>query len=474
MRRFVPLVLAVMILAWAVPSVSVTAGTTEDEADLEELYQSLATMNLSLRSLHDAYSMYAFDSDVDPFDAEYQAFADALPDIHGVPFTMWASVLCQLGEVLDMMSGVTEETSTEDLEAIALAIGDAIVMKELLESLLHVANAPCQNGRALVVVYPGFDPHELRTTISDLLQDGKCVTVTWRVPEAYSLGLGLDANFAMEQLVFTALGTAFTGNSEFTIDPNAEDTDTTFDEVARLGDATLEPHLRQQASSSHANFGDAAIASGIVGGEPVRLGQNPVLVYDQPAGPWIQLQDVCGPTTVTMPVYSPLGTIVETFDFQTDPADAGVDCYSSSSSMDHFSLHDPAYWLPGTYWVEVWVNPQLEGGFSGSLAFTVQPPQLSPYVYGESYMLPADGSAVTGNVLANDYDLNGDPLTVSLATPPNHGALTLNPDGTFEYAPDEAWTGQDSFLYDVSDGVNPPVTSPPVVFLPVVRTGSDE
>jgi len=454
MKRWV---IFVLVLAWAIPSVSETAETLEDEIDLEVLYQSLATMNLSLRSLHDAYSMYAFDSDVDAFDAEYQAFADALPDIYGVPFAMWASVLCQLGEVLDMMSGVTEETPLEDLEAIALAIGDAIVMKELFESLLHVANAPCQNGHALVVVYPGFDAHELNSTIRDLLQHGKCVTVTWRVPEAYSLGLGLDANAAMKQLVYTALGTTFKGNREFTIDPYADETGTGYDDVARLGDAAIGPHARQHPTSPHPSYGDAAIASGIQAGEPVRLGQNPVLAYDELAGPWVQLQDVCGPTTVTMPVYSPLGTIVETLDFQTDPTDAGVDCYSSSSSMDHFNLHHPCYWLPGTYWVEVWVNPDLGGGFCGSLAFMVQPPQLPPYVYGDSYILPADGSTVTGNVLANDFDPNGDPLRVSAWGDPPVGELAGQWDGFLICTPPADFTGEYSFSYYVTDGKTDPV-----------------
>ncbi len=77
-------------------------------------------------------------------------------------------------------------------------------------------------------------------------------------------------------------------------------------------------------------------------------------------------------------------------------------------------------------------------------------------------------------VLANDSDVDGDDLTAVLDNGPINGTLTLNADGSFEYIPNTAFTGNDSFTYQASDGtlssntatvtitVTPWVNTPPV------------
>lgn len=58
-------------------------------------------------------------------------------------------------------------------------------------------------------------------------------------------------------------------------------------------------------------------------------------------------------------------------------------------------------------------------------------------------------------VLVNDRDPDGDEVTLMLApaSSPNHGDLTLAPDGGFTYRPDTEFRGLDAFTYTVSDGV---------------------
>ena len=56
------------------------------------------------------------------------------------------------------------------------------------------------------------------------------------------------------------------------------------------------------------------------------------------------------------------------------------------------------------------------------------------------------------SVLANDTDPENDPLTASLLTGPDHGSLTLNSNGSFVYQPDTDFVGEDTFIYEVSDG----------------------
>ena len=61
-------------------------------------------------------------------------------------------------------------------------------------------------------------------------------------------------------------------------------------------------------------------------------------------------------------------------------------------------------------------------------------------------------SAVSGWVLGNDRDVDGDVLTAVQVTGPAHGTLALNPDGSFIYTPRPGFAGTDSFSYRAHDG----------------------
>lgn len=61
-------------------------------------------------------------------------------------------------------------------------------------------------------------------------------------------------------------------------------------------------------------------------------------------------------------------------------------------------------------------------------------------------------TVIVGNVLVNDSDPDGDPLTASLVAGPAQGLLVLNPDGSFSYTPNLSFSGNDSFTYLASDG----------------------
>jgi VCBS repeat-containing protein len=66
---------------------------------------------------------------------------------------------------------------------------------------------------------------------------------------------------------------------------------------------------------------------------------------------------------------------------------------------------------------------------------------------------PANPNSPTGNVMANDGDTDGDPLVANLVSGPAHGTLSLNSDGTFNYTPQDGFTGDDAFRYQLFDGV---------------------
>ncbi len=61
-------------------------------------------------------------------------------------------------------------------------------------------------------------------------------------------------------------------------------------------------------------------------------------------------------------------------------------------------------------------------------------------------------TSVMGELVSNDSDPEGNPLSVSLISGPDHGALTLNTDGSFVYVHDGSETLNDSFQYRITNG----------------------
>ncbi|MEW6428511.1 MAG: Ig-like domain-containing protein [Thermodesulfobacteriota bacterium] len=88
---------------------------------------------------------------------------------------------------------------------------------------------------------------------------------------------------------------------------------------------------------------------------------------------------------------------------------------------------------------------------------TVTPVNDAPAAVADALTVAEGGTATTldggvASVLANDSDADGDPLTAVLVTNVNHGSLTLNADGTFNYIHDGSETAADSFTYKANDG----------------------
>jgi VCBS repeat-containing protein len=91
-----------------------------------------------------------------------------------------------------------------------------------------------------------------------------------------------------------------------------------------------------------------------------------------------------------------------------------------------------------------------------TVTLTVNPTNDEPVAEADSYRVAAGQELAVGvaGVLGNDGDVDGDRLTVTLASGPSHGALVLNADGSFTYTPAAGFSGIDQFTYQVSDGVS--------------------
>jgi large repetitive protein len=75
----------------------------------------------------------------------------------------------------------------------------------------------------------------------------------------------------------------------------------------------------------------------------------------------------------------------------------------------------------------------------------------APVATADSASTNEDTSVII-NVLANDQDANGDALSATVVTGPQHGTLVKNANGSFSYTPTKDWYGTDSFTYLASDG----------------------
>ena len=89
-----------------------------------------------------------------------------------------------------------------------------------------------------------------------------------------------------------------------------------------------------------------------------------------------------------------------------------------------------------------------------TVTITVTPVNDAPVAVDDGYSVPEDGTLTiaAAGVLANDTDIDGDPLSAVLVGGPSNGVLALNADGSFTYTPDPDFAGTDSFTSMANDG----------------------
>ncbi|HEX7181652.1 MAG TPA: Ig-like domain-containing protein [Thermoanaerobaculia bacterium] len=78
-----------------------------------------------------------------------------------------------------------------------------------------------------------------------------------------------------------------------------------------------------------------------------------------------------------------------------------------------------------------------------------------PPVANDDSMILDEDTYFTTEVLANDTDVDGGPVSrsVTAVTQGAHGTVVINPDNTVTYTPQASYNGSDSFTYTVSDGI---------------------
>ena len=156
-----------------------------------------------------------------------------------------------------------------------------------------------------------------------------------------------------------------------------------------------------------------------------------------------------------------LATIDEQYTFDIDSNDEGKVTYSLENAPSEMSLDDSSgviNWTPTAdqaqpHQFSVKITDPAGNVTSQLVDVTVLgviPARPDEYDAEEDVLLSVEAD---DGLLTNDGD-GIQLLTANLVSTANHGTVTVNPDGSFNYAPNANFFGTDSFTYRASDGTN--------------------
>ncbi len=94
----------------------------------------------------------------------------------------------------------------------------------------------------------------------------------------------------------------------------------------------------------------------------------------------------------------------------------------------------------------------------------------APVVVDEAFSTPVN-TTLTGDLLANDYDVDKDRIKISpvkKASTEQDGTITIRSNGKFSYNPPEDFTGTDQYDYKVSDNAAPALNGSGTVYISVI------
>ncbi|GMQ81588.1 MAG: hypothetical protein BMS9Abin05_1020 [Rhodothermia bacterium] len=212
---------------------------------------------------------------------------------------------------------------------------------------------------------------------------------------------------------------------------------------------------------------------------------NFIVSVAENAPPTVVLDEVNTDEDVTM--------LIDVLANDTDPENDALDIASLSivSPPDYGNIleidqqsgqivYDPYSDFNGTDSFEYIVS-DVNGSVSdpATVVVTIAPVNDAPSATADNASTPEDGSVVI-DVLANDWDLDGDLPLVTAVSATSNGTVSINPDeSSVTYFPEQDFFGTDSFTYTIRDpdgltaSALATITVDPVNDSPVIASASE-
>jgi gliding motility-associated-like protein len=107
-------------------------------------------------------------------------------------------------------------------------------------------------------------------------------------------------------------------------------------------------------------------------------------------------------------------------------------------------------------------------GDTARVVIEIDEPNNPPVALNDSFTVAC--KPLTENLLTNDYDPDDDMIEAIVfpTVEPQHGMVTINSNGSFNYMPDEGFVGLDSFRYEICDNGLPPLCDDALVWIMVL------
>jgi len=161
------------------------------------------------------------------------------------------------------------------------------------------------------------------------------------------------------------------------------------------------------------------------------------------------------PDSSSTPVNTPVAIPVLQNDY--DPEDESfeiIDATDPANGSVFFTPDGTVIYTPDTDFVGVDTFEYTirdEFGNEETTTVTVTVGTNTVTAAADSAVTPLDTPVVI-EVLTNDFDINGDTFEVTgIVSNPANGTVAINPDGTITYTPNPGYTGDDVFVYEITD-----------------------
>ena len=131
----------------------------------------------------------------------------------------------------------------------------------------------------------------------------------------------------------------------------------------------------------------------------------------------------------------------------------GAPPHGTASIANNKVSYTPASGYSGADAFTYTITDGRGGTASANVAITVQPVVINhpPVAQNDAYIVDQNSSANILNVLANDSDPDGDPLTITTFSAPGHGTASIV-NNRISYTPATGFVGSDTFTYSIADG----------------------